>query len=53
MVELVQSERDILIGSLRGPNFAIQTAKRWTADDEISPICVLEKIFKKKHFGVK
>ena len=39
-------KRSILIGSLSAPNFA-----RWTAHEVISLICVLEKIFERKHFG--
>ena len=41
------------MGFLRGPNFAIRTAKRWTAHELISLICDVEKIFKRKHLDFK
>ena len=54
MAELVQDGKDHtdLFPALSGPNFAIQTAKM-DRYEVISLIYVLEKIFKRKHFGVK
>ena len=46
-------KRSILIGSLSGPGILLYGPLRWTAHEVISLIRVLEKTFKKKHFGVK
>ena len=46
------AKRSVLIGSVSGPYFAIQTAE-WTAQEIISLVYVFEKIIKRKHFGVK
>ena len=42
------AKRSVLIGSLSGPYFAIQTAH-----EIISLVYVFEKIIKRKHFGIK
>ena len=43
-------KRSILIGSLSGP-ILLYEQLRWTAHELTSLISVLEKIFKKRHFG--
>ena len=51
-LNLSRVKRSILIGCLSGPNFAIRTPKMDRSRTDFTD-CVLEKIFKRKQFGVK
>ena len=53
MAELVQGEKEHSDWFPLAVRILVYGPLRWTAHEVISLICVLEKMFKRKHFIVK